>query len=291
MRAATTTRTGPDARRRPTSRTHPSGRPSSHPTWTSRRGPVTTYSHDPHGNPTGTTGTISNPFRYAGEYHDTESGLIYLRARYYDPTTAQFLTRDPLAAMSREAYSYGSNNSTNNTDPTGLLCLGDLCASDFDWRDGAKGLGNFGVGFANAALGSDFCGWDGAGQAWSRNIGSVMFHVEVAILSAGTGSATSIAAAGRASSVRAASSIPKATRIGDWAYKSRWFGADSYLFGNASVGTHTRTAGGLLNRTKPGPWKLGWSVDKIPGTKIAFPGFRLKTPLNDHTYFFHASGF
>ncbi|WP_246329075.1 hypothetical protein [Brevibacillus halotolerans] len=28
---------------------------------------------------------MSNPFLYAGEIYDEESGMIYLRARYYDP--------------------------------------------------------------------------------------------------------------------------------------------------------------------------------------------------------------
>lgn len=63
--------------------------------------------------------------------------------------------------------------------------MGDLCASDFDWRDGAKGLGNFGVGVVNAATGSDFCGWEGAGQSWSRNIGSATFFIETALYTGG----------------------------------------------------------------------------------------------------------
>ena len=33
------------------------------------------------------------------EYTDAETGLIYLRNRYYDPATAQFLTRDPVTAI------------------------------------------------------------------------------------------------------------------------------------------------------------------------------------------------
>ena len=35
------------------------------------------------------------PLGWAGEYRDAETGLVYLRARYYDPSTGQFLTRDP----------------------------------------------------------------------------------------------------------------------------------------------------------------------------------------------------
>ena len=63
---------------------------------------VNTYAYDAYGNPTASTGTVANPFRYAGEYQDAESGLYYLRARYYDPATAQFLTRDPLVAATEQ---------------------------------------------------------------------------------------------------------------------------------------------------------------------------------------------
>ena len=41
------------------------------------------------------TGNDPNPFRYAGEYFDTETGTYYLRARYYNPRTGRFLTEDP----------------------------------------------------------------------------------------------------------------------------------------------------------------------------------------------------
>lgn len=36
----------------------------------------------------------TNPFRYSDEYFDKETGTIYLRARYYGPTTGRFLTED-----------------------------------------------------------------------------------------------------------------------------------------------------------------------------------------------------
>ncbi|MGE7274882.1 RHS repeat domain-containing protein [Brevibacillus panacihumi] len=37
---------------------------------------------------------MSNPFRYAGEVFDAESGMIYLRARYYDPSVGRFISED-----------------------------------------------------------------------------------------------------------------------------------------------------------------------------------------------------
>ena len=95
---------------------------------------VATYSYDPYGNLTGTTGTAANPFGYAGQYTDPESGLIHLRARYYDPTTAQFLTRDPLAAVTGSAYGYVNDNPLNGSDPSGL-CTSNVFSAGF-WGDG-----------------------------------------------------------------------------------------------------------------------------------------------------------
>src|SRR5204863_9211062 len=33
-------------------------------------------------------------FGYTGQYQDSESGMVFLRARYYDPASQQFLSRD-----------------------------------------------------------------------------------------------------------------------------------------------------------------------------------------------------
>ncbi|MCG1025275.1 RHS repeat-associated core domain-containing protein [Dehalobacter restrictus] len=38
---------------------------------------------------TSQTGTVDNPFTYAGYYYDKESGLYYLNARMYDPSIAR----------------------------------------------------------------------------------------------------------------------------------------------------------------------------------------------------------
>jgi len=73
-------------------------------------------------------------FGFAGEYAD-ESGLIYLRARYYDPTTGQFLTRDPLESTTKNAYGYTGGNPLQFVDPLGL-----------DWLEN---LSNFSAGFGD----------------------------------------------------------------------------------------------------------------------------------------------
>ena len=81
---------------------------------------VATYTYDSYGNLTGSTGTASNPFGYAGQYADAESGLIYLRARYYDPSSGQFVTRDPIVGITGQPYAYANDDPINNIDPTGL---------------------------------------------------------------------------------------------------------------------------------------------------------------------------
>lgn len=43
-----------------------------------------------------------------------------MRARYYDPTTGTFLTRDPLEAITRSPYGYVNGNPLDRRDPTGL---------------------------------------------------------------------------------------------------------------------------------------------------------------------------
>jgi RHS repeat-associated protein len=81
---------------------------------------VATYAYDAYGSTTASTGSVANPLRYAGEYQDVESGLYYLRARYYDPASQQFLTRDPLVAATEQAYTYAAGSPLNATDPSGL---------------------------------------------------------------------------------------------------------------------------------------------------------------------------
>lgn len=85
-----------------------------------------TYSYDAYGNRSTESGSSSVPFGYAGQYTDTDTGLIYLRARYYDPATGQFLTRDPLETITNAPYAYANGDPVNNSDPSGLLSLSDV---------------------------------------------------------------------------------------------------------------------------------------------------------------------
>jgi len=79
---------------------------------------VGTATYDAYGGVLTQTGTLT-PFGYAGQYTDAATGLQYLRARSYDPTTQQFLTVDPLLAQTEQAYAYAGGSPTNATDPSG----------------------------------------------------------------------------------------------------------------------------------------------------------------------------
>lgn len=84
-----------------------------------------TVTYDPYGNVTASAGSYTTPLGFAGQYLDAETGFIYLRARYYDPTTAQLLTPDAAVAMTRSPYGYSVGNPINLMDPTGLMVASD----------------------------------------------------------------------------------------------------------------------------------------------------------------------
>jgi RHS repeat-associated protein len=65
-------------------------------------------------------GSAATPLGFDAQYTSSDTGLIYLRNRVYDPTTAQFLTVDPLKAITGERYSYAGDNPVNSGDPSGL---------------------------------------------------------------------------------------------------------------------------------------------------------------------------
>src|SRR6266705_1185201 len=70
-----------------------------------------TYTYDSFGKLTNSTGSLVNPFRYTARESDTETGLHYYRARYYDQTVGRFLSEDPIRfAGGLNFFAYVSNN-------------------------------------------------------------------------------------------------------------------------------------------------------------------------------------
>ena len=64
------------------------------------------------------------PSYYRGEQYDSDLGLYYLRARYYNPATGRFLSRDPedgktIDPKTLHKYLYANGDPVNRIDPKG----------------------------------------------------------------------------------------------------------------------------------------------------------------------------
>ncbi len=84
------------------------------------------YDYGPSGETLAAEGERPSTLRYTGEQTDTDTGLVYLRARWYDPSTGRFTTRDPFPGLATlpqtlNPYVYVNNNPINLTDPTGKI--------------------------------------------------------------------------------------------------------------------------------------------------------------------------
>ena len=90
------------------------------------------YRYDPWGRPTWLSGSMSdtlgalNPFRYRGYVYDTESGLYYLRSRYYNPNWGRFISADSILGevgglLQHNLWAYCGNNPVIYNDADGML--------------------------------------------------------------------------------------------------------------------------------------------------------------------------
>jgi RHS repeat-associated protein len=83
-----------------------------------------TYVYDAFGTVIASTGSTPNNYRYTGEQYDPNLGFYYLRARYLNPGTGRFWTRDTYAGSiydppSLHRYAYCLNDPVNGLDPSG----------------------------------------------------------------------------------------------------------------------------------------------------------------------------
>jgi RHS repeat-associated protein len=65
---------------------------------------------------------------YRGEQIDSDLGLYYLRARYYNPASGRFLSRDPedgkpIDPKTLHKYLYAGGDPVNSWDPTGRATM------------------------------------------------------------------------------------------------------------------------------------------------------------------------
>jgi RHS repeat-associated protein len=87
------------------------------------------YAYSPYGVLLGHTGASSQPFTFNGRFgvrSEPAGSLYHMRARYYDPATARFLSPDPLWPRtaqpgSLDPYDFALRNPTRKHDSSGLL--------------------------------------------------------------------------------------------------------------------------------------------------------------------------
>jgi RHS repeat-associated protein len=157
---------------------------------------------------------LTTPFMFGGQYLDAESGLYYLRARYYDPTTSQFLTLDPALSKTMSPYAYVSGNPLNGADPSGLdsncsifaFWANDWCAAEGAQTDTGKAVIAGGLiaatvvtgGAAGAALGGTELTIGGGGALAFAGGGAAGGAVVISGSALSAGAWTVIGAAGAA---------------------------------------------------------------------------------------------
>lgn len=215
-----------------------------------------TWKYTPYGTITTHTGTATTSFLYVGEYQDT-TGLYYLRARYYDPTTGSFLTRDPLEDITNTPYAYLDGNPLQNTDPTGLCnwllwqCGGAM--SDLG-QSTTNAVVNFGRG-ASFGLTDKVADWISPGASCMVSSEGFVNKFSQGLGMAGTlvasgGNSGTLAARGAGEGALSTRAAPMAERL----FTSRLVGVDSKLLGHS----YARGSSGLLNRTGS-RLKFGWT--------------------------------
>jgi len=84
---------------------------------------VNKYAYDAFGKVLNEEESVPNPFKYVGQFGvmDEGNGLLYMRARYYDPEVGRFISKDPIGFAGRDInfYSYVANKPVNLIDPDG----------------------------------------------------------------------------------------------------------------------------------------------------------------------------
>ena len=96
---------------------------------------VVKYRYDAWGKPTSKTGDLAStlgtvqPFRYRAYAYDEETGLYYLRSRYYTPTCCRFISMDSIllnGLLVSNQQAYCCNNPVLHSDSNGRNLFEDL---------------------------------------------------------------------------------------------------------------------------------------------------------------------
>jgi len=103
---------------------------------------VNQYAYTPFGINIGKTEAILNDFEYGGKFGimQEDNNLLFMRARFYEPSNGKFLSKDPVRGklndpQSLHYYNYVANNPLLFADPSGLF-----------WEEASAFLGAIGEG-------------------------------------------------------------------------------------------------------------------------------------------------
>ena len=121
---------------------------------------VDTYLYTAYGEPVALSGADRNPFQYGGQvgYYSTPGAgiVLWCGARWYNPYTARWMTRDPIGyAGGENLYAYCEQSPVGGLDPDGLLSLGD--AIDVGISNTFTGAGAI-IGFFTGGVGGGTAG-------------------------------------------------------------------------------------------------------------------------------------
>ena len=143
---------------------------------------VVNYRYNSWGKLLGITGSMAeslgkdNPYRYKGYYYDEETGMYYLKNRYYDPEICRFISADdvtvmidsPMSLGDKNLYAYSDNDPINKKDEDGEF-------AQFVAMGIAGAVVNVGISYITAkATGQDY-GWkDGLIDAAVGALGAIV---------------------------------------------------------------------------------------------------------------------
>ncbi|MCA2220564.1 RHS repeat domain-containing protein [Nonomuraea aurantiaca] len=135
---------------------------------------ATTTAYDPFGTVTAQTG-VKTTLGYQGEYTDPDTGKVNMHARWYQPGTGNFTSRDtatlnPNPSVQANRYTYANASPLTGTDPTGHYTTQmDSWGSDNPSYDGpplagsgGQCIGSCGIGGGSGPIACDIWGCAGA---------------------------------------------------------------------------------------------------------------------------------